>query len=180
MSFSLRAKAASDPAFGASQGLETYFQTTYSGGFISIGMDLVNLFRALLIASTLGGDMVARHKLTPPHVRKAMISKSDTGSAIELAFRAPESAGGGGDGVYEVSLGASEAGPESKFEDQTELRQRLRKWLGVASLLFLIAVIVSATAGGNYKNAVNGRNAALVRALWCVPFPPVRVRSRQS
>ena len=188
MSFSLRAKAASDPVFSASKGLETYFQTSYSGGFISIGQDLVNLFRALLVASTLGGDMVAAHKLTPPHVRKALSkSKSETGSAIELAPRAPGSAGegGGGGGVYEVSLGASEAGPESKFEDQTELRQRLRNWLGVASLLFLLAVIVSAIAGGNYRKAVDGSNATLVRSLWCVtplplpsPIPKVRFAVR--
>lgn len=179
ISFSLRARAATDAGFRASVGIETYFQTSYSGGFIAIGQDLVNLLRALLVASTLGGDMVARHKLTPPHVRKA---HKLTGSELELAPRATGKTGGEGVYAMEVEVGvgadterdaasatsttARTGGPE--FADQTKLRQTIRKWLGVASLLFLTAVIVSAVGGGNYKNAVKGHDGALVRSLWYV------------
>ena len=73
VSYSLRAHAAYSARTGGriSEGLETYFQTTYSGGFLSIGQDLMQLFRALLVSSTLGGNMLALHKLTPPLVWEA-------------------------------------------------------------------------------------------------------------
>ncbi|KAM5543023.1 hypothetical protein V8D89_003407 [Ganoderma adspersum] len=180
--FSLRANMARDPVFRANEGVETYLQTSLSGGFIAIGQDLVNLFRALLVASTLGGDMLARHKLTPPHVRKAQKqAQKGAGSQIELAPRHLAGKEGDleGDGTYEVELGIDRDAESARttassrtnasgheFEDQTKLRKKFRTWLGIATLLFLIAVIVSATAGGNYKSAVKGTNGALVRSLW--------------
>lgn len=165
---------ARDPVFRANEGIETYIQTSLSGGFIAIGQDLVNLFRALLVASTLGGEMLARHKLTPPHVRKA---QKRAGSQIELAPRGPagKDGKGAGDETYEVELGvdrdaasARTTGSVPEFEDQTELRKTFRRWLGITTALFLIAMILSATAGGMYKAAVKGANGGLVRSLWCV------------
>ncbi|PIL33526.1 hypothetical protein GSI_04149 [Ganoderma sinense ZZ0214-1] len=191
VSYSLRANAARDAAFRANEGIETYLQTTYSSGFIAIGQDLVNLLRALLVASTLGGDMLTHHKLTPPHVRKAQKQarkERQIGSEMELAPRFPAGNNEQGDKAYkagvevevevevELEMGTADRdgassktsanGPE--FADQTKLRKTIRQWLGVATLLFLLAVIVSATAGGNYKVAVTGSNGGLVRALWYV------------
>ena len=176
--FSLRANMARDPVFRANEGIETYIQTSLSGGFLAIGQDLVNLFRALLVASTLGGEMLARHKLTPPHVRKAQKqAQKRTGSQIELAPRAPagKDGKGAGDETYEVELGVDRDAASARttasvpeFEDQTELRKTFRRWLGITTALFLIAMILSATAGGMYKAAVKGSNGGLVRSLWCV------------
>ena len=183
---------ARDPVFRANEGIETYIQTSLSGGFIAIGQDLVNLFRALLVASTLGGEMLARHKLTPPHVRKAQKeAQKRGGSQIELAPRAAPAGKEGdleGDGTYEVDLGADRdaasartaassrttatSGPE--FEDQTALRKKFRMWLGITTGFFLIAMIVSASAGGMYKTAVKGSNGGLVRSLWWVHSPATR------
>ena len=146
------------------ENLETYFQMSYSSFFISIGQDLVNILRTLLVASTLGGDMVARHTLTPPHIWKARKS-----GAVELAPRSCSSTDT--DGVYEVVLDgndevASTSGPEFQFVDQAGLRQNIRTRLGIVMLLFLIAVGASSTASSLYESAINGHNALVVRCLW--------------
>ncbi|KAI1791183.1 hypothetical protein LXA43DRAFT_444770 [Ganoderma leucocontextum] len=163
VAFGLRAHAAHSASARASEGLETYFQTTYSGGFTSIGGDLMNLLRALLVSSTLGGDMVARHKLTPPHVWKAQARGEVDKAEVQLVVRTPED--DDGDGVRMVDVD-SVAG--SELVDQPELRQTIRRWCGLASLLSLTGVIMSIVAGSNYKNAVDngGSYAALVRSLW--------------
>ena len=170
ISFSLRAGAAMSPQLRKNEGLETYFQMSYSSFFISIGQDLVNILRTLLVASTLGGDMVARHTLTPPHVRKAE-ANARKGSDVELAARTCVCPPGDGDGAYEVVLDGSDkaagpSGPEFQFVDQARLRQKIRTRLGVATLLFLIAVGASATASSLYESAINGHNALVVRCLW--------------
>ncbi|KAI1791184.1 hypothetical protein LXA43DRAFT_1094786 [Ganoderma leucocontextum] len=165
VAFSLRAKAATSAEFRASPGLETYLQATYGGGFIAIGQDLANLLRALLVASTLGGDMIARHKLTPYHVRKA---KAQTESdIIELTARgasAEKLDEGRDDSEIDVDGGDPATGNE--IVDQAQLRQRIRKWCVVAMILFQLGAVLSATAGGMYKNALNGRDGTLVRSLW--------------
>ncbi|KAI1791182.1 hypothetical protein LXA43DRAFT_889645 [Ganoderma leucocontextum] len=155
VAYGLRAHAAHSASARASEGLETYFQTTYSGGFTSIGQDLMQLLRALLVSSTLGGDMVALHKLTPPHV--------------PLTARALEE--DDSDGVHKVhagvGIGSEDAATGCGLVDQPELRQTIRQWCGVAGLLSLAGVIMSIVAGSNYQNAVNnGSHASLVRSLW--------------
>ena len=170
VSFCLRAKAATNPAFRASEGLEAYFQMFYSVGFVAVGQDLVNLLRALLISSTLGGDMVARHTLTPPHIRKAVV-ETRAGSVVEVASCAPVDKDEVCEAEMETNEAASSAGPEVEFEDQAKLRKTMRRWFTVLSLLFLLTIAVSAAAGGNYKQAVNSGNPALVTFLWCVPSP---------
>ena len=164
--------------------METYFQASASGGFISIGHDVINVLRALLVASTLGSDMLARHTLTPAHAQDAHERTQATGSKIALAHRAAagKGLGGKGAGAYTVELGTEDAassmtygtgggGPE--FPDQTKLRATVRAWFGVGSLLFLTGIVVSSIAGAYYKNAIEGSNASLVRSLWCVlPFIP--------
>ena len=166
ISFSLRAGAAMSPQLRKNEGLETYFQMSYSSFFISIGQDLVNILRTLLVASTLGGDMVARHTLTPPHVRKARKS-----GAVERAPRSCTCSPRDGDDVYKVVLdggdeAASASGLEFQFVDQTRLRQKIRTRLGIVMLLFLIAVGASSTASSLYESAINGHNALVVRCLW--------------
>ena len=158
MAFGLRAHAAHSASARASEGLETYFQTTYSGGFTSLGGDLMNLLRALLVSSTLGGDMVALHHLTPPSVWKAQaLGKADNADVQLTVVRATD------DGE---SVGSST--PGSERVDQPELRKTIRTRCGLAALLSLAGVIMSIVAGSNYKNAVdNGGPAALVRNLWC-------------
>ncbi|PIL33536.1 hypothetical protein GSI_04159 [Ganoderma sinense ZZ0214-1] len=184
--FSLRAAAARDATFRPNIDLETYFQASASGGFVSIGHDVVNVLRALLVSSTLGGDMLARHKLTPPHVRKAQKeteteTEKEAGSYTALALAPPNTARGEGHGqrMYQVELGVDRdgacsssttcvGGPDVEFADQTKLRRTIRTWLSVTSLLFLAAVAVSSVAGANYKNAIKGNSGAgdLVRSLW--------------
>ncbi|KAM5543025.1 hypothetical protein V8D89_003409 [Ganoderma adspersum] len=156
VAFGLRAHIAHSASARANEGLETYLQTTYSGGFTSIGGDLMNLLRALLVSSTLGGDMVALHNLTPPHVWKAQEQDKANKSDVQLVVRASE----------DDEEGDGGAGAGSKLVDQPELRQKIRLWCGLASLLSLAGVIMSIVAGSNYKNAINGSNGDLVRSLW--------------
>ncbi|KAI0685816.1 hypothetical protein C8T65DRAFT_747727 [Cerioporus squamosus] len=58
--FALRAYAAHHAGSRESIGLNTYFQVTLAGGFITIGQDLTNLARALLVNATKGSDVLAR------------------------------------------------------------------------------------------------------------------------
>ncbi|KAM5543024.1 hypothetical protein V8D89_003408 [Ganoderma adspersum] len=174
--FSFRAHAAHNAGFRESLSMETYFQASASGGFISIGHDVINVLRALLVASTLGGEMLARHTLTPAHARDAN-EQTQAGSKIALAPRtaAGKKLGGKGEGSSAVELstedaassttyGAGGGGPE--FADQSKLRGTVRAWFGVGSLLFLTGIVVSSVAGAYYKNAIKGSDGALVRSLW--------------
>ena len=158
MAFGLRAHIAHSASARANEGLETYLQTTYSGGFTSIGGDLMNLLRALLVSSTLGGDMVALHNLTPPLVWEAQArdkaDKSDAQLVVRDSQDDNDDEGGGGSGVG------------SELADQPELRQKIRQWCGLAALLSLAGVIMSIVAGSNYKRAIDGSHGDLVRSLW--------------
>ncbi|PIL33538.1 hypothetical protein GSI_04161 [Ganoderma sinense ZZ0214-1] len=160
VAFGLRAHVAHSASARANEGLETYFQTTYSGGFTSIGGDLMNLLRALLVSSTLGGDMVTLHSLTPPLVWEAQAAKDKEGkSDVELVVRKAQD-------DEEGDVDAGSGTPGSELVDQPELRQKIRQWCGLASLLSLAGVIMSIVAGSNYKNAVDGSHGDLVRSLW--------------
>ena len=139
-----------------SEGLETYFQATYSAGFISIGQDLTMLTRSLLVASTLGGDMLALHKLTP--------QISTTGSALEN--QEPLTARPWG--YLDMSTGPTKQ-DNWGIADYPQTRSHIRRICTVASITFWVAVIFSTVAGGDYQNAVDsGAHAGLVRNLWCV------------
>ncbi|PIL33535.1 hypothetical protein GSI_04158 [Ganoderma sinense ZZ0214-1] len=173
-SFSLRATMARDATVRASVGIDVYLQTVYSGAFIAVGQDLANLLRALLVSSTLGGDMVALHKLTPSHVRKAQkvqtLAQKRMDREVALAqFYVTKGQEGE---AYDVDDGASSTSGTAvsapEFQDQTGLRKKIRVWFGVAGLMFILATIVSAMSGGNFSSAVAGGSGDLVRLLWYV------------
>ena len=58
--YALRAYASRREGSRESNGLETYFQTTLAGGYITLGQDLTNLARALFVNATKGSDILAR------------------------------------------------------------------------------------------------------------------------
>ncbi|TFK77614.1 hypothetical protein K466DRAFT_508294, partial [Polyporus arcularius HHB13444] len=60
--YALRAHTAHDDKARSNESLETYLQTTLAGGFIrfiSIGMDLMQLTRAMLVNATKGSEVLA-------------------------------------------------------------------------------------------------------------------------
>ncbi|TBU42565.1 hypothetical protein BD309DRAFT_923309 [Dichomitus squalens] len=149
VAYALRAKASHDLGSRMSKGLETYLQVTYAGGFITIGQDLANVTRSLLVAYTLGGDMLAKHKLTP------QISKGGSSFEMQEPFATlPEGrfdTGGQGDPA---------------ITDHPRTRYWIRQMSGIWALLFLVTIILSAIAGADYKEAIaTGADAALVRWL---------------
>ncbi|PIL33540.1 hypothetical protein GSI_04163 [Ganoderma sinense ZZ0214-1] len=182
VSYGLRAHAAYSASARASEDLETYFQTTYSGGFTSIGQDLMQLFRALLVSSTLGGDMVALHNLTPPLVFRAQTRRRDVSEEVPLTAGPSDhdsdsddgySASGSGSGFRSgwpkanASASTSMVDVGAQLEDQPELRKTIRAWCAVPGLLSLAVAIMSIVAGSNYRGALdNGSHASLVRSLW--------------
>ena len=161
MSFALRAKAANDRGTPISESLETYFQASYSAGFLSISQDLAALTRSLLVASTLGGEMLTLHKLTP------QISK--TGSVLESQKPLTASSRGYAD----MSTGSGNQG-DWGLVDQPQLRAQIRKVFRIVTITFLVAMTFSTIAGGDYRNAIDsGTHADVVRNFWCV-FPVVQ------
>ncbi|PIL33525.1 hypothetical protein GSI_04148 [Ganoderma sinense ZZ0214-1] len=117
--------------------LTTSLFSTERGGFNSIEHDVVNVLRALLVVSTLGGHVLAHHKLTPPHVRKAQKQTQEAGSCTALTPRATAGGEGEGEGMYEVELdvdrdGASsssrtyEGGPDVEFADTRSTTFQIR------------------------------------------------------
>ncbi|KAI0689142.1 hypothetical protein C8T65DRAFT_618977, partial [Cerioporus squamosus] len=56
--YGLRAHAAHDAGARTNESLETYLQTTLAGGFISLGIDLLQLTRALLVNATKGTEVL--------------------------------------------------------------------------------------------------------------------------
>ena len=180
VAYSLRAHAAHSASARASEGLETYFQTTYSGGFISIGQDLFQLLRALLVSSTLGGEMVALHPLTPPHVWNEQMrrrhQRRPDNEEVPLTARPTEDDDAASyPGVHKANAGSSQLSLEGAgcgLEDQPELRKSIRTWFAVPGLTALAVAIMSIVAGANYRGALdNGTHASLVRSLWYVPWP---------
>ena len=156
MAFALRAIAARDSGLRASKALETYFQVTYSGGYISIGLDLTSVTRSLLVAYSLGGDMLARHKLTPQ-------TKKTNGGFEDLELSAMRSGGQSDMSVRPLRQA------DGSIADHPRMRHWIRQYCGIVSLLFLVTVALSAVAGSEYKKAVDsGADAALVRWLWYV------------
>ena len=154
MAFALRSIAARDPGLRASKALETYFQVTYSGGYISIGLDLTSVTRSLLVAYSLGGDMLARHKLTPQ-------TKKTNGGFEDLELSTMRSGGQSDMSVRPLRQA------DGSIADHPRMRYWIRQYCGVVALLFLVTTILSAVAGSEYKRAIDsGADAALVRWLW--------------
>ncbi|RPD57706.1 hypothetical protein L226DRAFT_573586 [Lentinus tigrinus ALCF2SS1-7] len=56
----LRAYASHHSNSRESKGLETYFQTTLAGGYVTLGQDLMNVSRALFVNATKGSEILAR------------------------------------------------------------------------------------------------------------------------
>ncbi|RPD57703.1 hypothetical protein L226DRAFT_573590 [Lentinus tigrinus ALCF2SS1-7] len=138
--YALRAHAAHDAGARNSESLETYLQTTLAGGFISIGIDLMQLTRALLVNATKGSDMLV----------------------VEVKSKMPD------DGS-DTSLSSSEVAKEgfAGLEDHPQTRARIRRVMLAASILFWAAIIMGIVAGVDYQNALHSRaHADLVRQLW--------------
>ncbi|TBU36201.1 hypothetical protein BD309DRAFT_878762, partial [Dichomitus squalens] len=129
VAYALRAKGAYDLGSRMSKGLETYLQVTYAGGFIIIGQDLANVTRSLLVAYTLGGDMLAKHKLTP------QISKG--GSSFEMQEPFATLPGGHLDTVGQG---------DPAIADHPRARYWIRQMSGIWALLFLVIIVLSAIA----------------------------------
>ncbi|KAM5543027.1 hypothetical protein V8D89_003411 [Ganoderma adspersum] len=175
VSYSLRAHAAYSARDGGriSEGLETYFQTTYSGGFLSIGQDLMQLFRALLVSSTLGGNMVALHDLTPPLVWEAQTkARHADNEDVPLTAGPSDRDDDDGDSGFrsgwpKAPASASMTSVGAELEDQPELRKSIRAWFAIPGLLSLAVAVMGIVAGSNYRGALdNGAHASLVRSLW--------------
>ncbi|TFK78052.1 hypothetical protein K466DRAFT_607370, partial [Polyporus arcularius HHB13444] len=62
------------------ESLETYLQTTLAGGFISIGMDLMQLTRAMLVNATKGSEVLASE------ARSNKSKQPDCGSASDASL----------------------------------------------------------------------------------------------
>ena len=159
VAFSLRAKAAHDVKYRNNQGIETYFQTTYSDGFIGISQDLTTLARSLLVASTLGDEMRARYELASKSKKKKKTvnnpnqDKKPPAQRPENGSDTPSSPG------KQRDWGAVEDHPRTRFW--------VRQFTGISAILFWATVIMSTIAGIDYQQVVkSGAHAALVRSLW--------------
>ena len=160
VAFSLRAKAAHDVKYRNNQGIETYFQTTYSDGFIGISQDLTTLARSLLVASTLGDEMRARYELaSKSKKKKKTVSKSDQ-NRPKPAARLPENGS-------DTPSSPGKQGDWGAVEDHPRTRFWVRQFTGISAILFWATVIMSTIAGVDYQQVVkSGAHAALVRSLW--------------
>ncbi|KAI0326337.1 hypothetical protein GY45DRAFT_1259180 [Cubamyces sp. BRFM 1775] len=146
VTFSLRAYASRNAGPRVSPSLEQYFQATFGGGFISIGQDVTNLFRALLVSTTFS--------TAGPEAQSSSPARS-AGSSV---------AGSSGDVRPSPGRhrGDEEQGKAQK--DQPELRKWIRGCFGIMAILFLAAVALGIIAGVDFKSAMqSGANADLVR-----------------
>ncbi|KAI0687114.1 hypothetical protein C8T65DRAFT_141278 [Cerioporus squamosus] len=136
------AYAAHDISTSTNESLQTYFQTTLVGGFISFGMDLLQLTRALLVNATKGPEVLA-NEVKPNKNKKPDCESADAcGLAVE-GF----------------------AGPE----DLPHMRAWIRR-IGLAgTILFWVTITLGIVAGANYQSVLHsGAHTDLMRALWYV------------
>ncbi|KAI0663964.1 hypothetical protein C8Q70DRAFT_905702 [Cubamyces menziesii] len=139
VTFSLRAYASRNAGPRVSPTLEQYFQATFGGGFISIGQDVTNLFRALLVSTTF--PTAGSEAASPPSAHSAGTSQGKAPSSQQLVCVAQEA-----------------------HEDQPVLRKHIRTCFGIMSILFLAAVALGIVAGVDFKSALqSGANSDLVR-----------------
>ncbi|KAH9924984.1 uncharacterized protein BXZ73DRAFT_103361 [Epithele typhae] len=156
VAYALRASTAHSDTLRGNVNLQVYLQTTLAGGFISIGQDLLNLVRSLLVGSTMGSDMIRLHStLTPAH---AATKTSD----LDLENTSLRDNSGPSSSSHEV------------YEDHPRMRMWLRRACGQASIIFLVAVILGIIAGVDYKGAIDsGAHAMLVRAMMQVSLSSI-------
>ncbi|RPD57694.1 hypothetical protein L226DRAFT_615215 [Lentinus tigrinus ALCF2SS1-7] len=143
--YALRAHAAHDAGARTNESLETYLQTTLAGGFISIGMDLMQLTRALLVNATKGSAVLA----SEAKVNKD--KKPDWGSDVSFLKEGFDVEGFAG------------------FEDHPRARKLIRQIGGAALALFWVTIVLGIVSGVDYQHALHsGAQTDLVRTLWYI------------
>ena len=158
MFFALRASAAHSASLRDNLSIETYFQSTLSGGFLTIGQDVARLTRSLLVGATFGSRLRAQCSLTPHH-----FSRGTVVTVIPLESRESFAGNGGEDGTNPLTT------LEEEHEDHPRTRALVRSIFGIAGILFLAAIILGTISGGTYNSAVgSGAHAMLIRQLWYV------------
>ena len=144
--YALRAHASHNAGARNNESLETYLQTTLAGGFISLGMDLMQLTRALLVNATKGSAVL---------VNEAKENKNkmpDWGSDESLPKRSALNVEG-----------------FAGLEDLPNVRKLIRQIGGAALALFWVTIILGIISGVDYQHALHsGAQTDLVRLLWYV------------
>ncbi|KAI0669624.1 hypothetical protein C8Q78DRAFT_189491 [Trametes maxima] len=161
--YALRAHVAHSASARGSEGLETYFQTTLSAGFISIGQDISVLLRALLVSSTFTTPSAPAVTREPP---AATSSRPPGGAEMEASDRDGTTRSiQEGDSTKHLFPPSAITVSETR-EDQPALRLQIRNICGVVAILFLVTVILSIVAGVDYNQALkSGAHAELSRQL---------------
>lgn len=142
--YALRAYAAHNVGARTNESLETYLQTTLAGGFVSIGMSLMQLTRSLLVNATKGSEVLVME--AKENKTKKPDFDPDTSVTVE---------------VYTADL-----------EDHPHMRALIRRMMLSTAILFWTTIIMGIVAGVDYQNAIHsGAHADLVRQLWykCSP-----------
>ncbi|KAJ8473866.1 hypothetical protein ONZ51_g7590 [Trametes cubensis] len=165
VTFSLRAYASRNAGPRVSPTLEQYFQATFGGGFISIGQDVTNLFRALLVSTTF--PTAGSEAASPPSAHSAGTSVAMQASSAGSSVDARQStAPYGGDEEQGKAPSSQQlvCVAQEAHEDQPVLRKHIRTCFGIMSILFLAAVALGIVAGVDFKSALqSGANSDLVR-----------------
>ncbi|KAH9942143.1 uncharacterized protein BXZ73DRAFT_41338 [Epithele typhae] len=167
----IRAVASQHPGLRNNLKFLTYLQTSLAGGFLTVGGDVTNLIRALLVGSTLGSDMLPLHpKLTPAHARAGAAPARSSSTFLSAHPGAnPEGP------AHELQARGGDAGSwgtaslDEALADHPRMRFWLRQACGATALLFLGGVGLAIVAGVNFKHAVlTGERSTLIRVAWCV------------
>ncbi|TFK82054.1 hypothetical protein K466DRAFT_501015, partial [Polyporus arcularius HHB13444] len=144
--YALRAHTAHNDKARSNESLETYLQTTLAGGFISIGMDLMQLTRAMLVNATKGSEVLASE------ARSNKSKQPDCGSASDASLPTAD--------AFAVEGYAG-------LEDLPHLRARIRRVGLAGTIVFWATIILGIVSGVDYQGALHsGANAQLVRQLW--------------
>ncbi|KAI0687962.1 hypothetical protein C8T65DRAFT_127572 [Cerioporus squamosus] len=150
--YGLRAHAAHNAGARTNESLETYLQTTLAGGFISLGIDLLQLTRALLVNATKGSKVLAN---------EARANKNGKPDSLEV--RGSEAS------FLTDSDRSTTVEGFAGLEDLPHLRAWIRRIGLAAAILFWVTIILGIVAGVYYQGALHsGANAELVRQLWYV------------
>ncbi|KAI0682134.1 hypothetical protein C8T65DRAFT_597483, partial [Cerioporus squamosus] len=150
--YGLRAHAAHDAGARTNESLETYLQTTLAGGFISLGIDLLQLTRALLVNATKGTEVLVNeakaNKNGKPDSLEVRGSEASLPTDSEVGFAVEGFAG---------------------LEDLPHVRAQIRRVGLAATILFWVTIILGIVAGVDYQSALHsGAHAELARQLWYV------------
>ncbi|RDX47484.1 hypothetical protein OH76DRAFT_1354119 [Lentinus brumalis] len=138
--YALRAHTAHDDKARTNESLETYLQTTLAGGFITIGMDLMQLTRVMLVNATKGAEVLANEAKSNKN------NQPDCGLDESLPFAVDDFA---------------------SLEDLPRMRARLRQAGLAGTIVFWVTIILGIVSGVDYQGALHsGAHAQLVRQLW--------------